>query len=347
MDGDTRGFGSRVRAGLGHPPRRLLVLGGGAAALALLVDRGLRLDIPPPPPPVPTRRPAPDEALLLSVVADLTRLVAAETEVLSGSEAGATVRRLRTLSRAQLRVLRGRLTNAGVPTTVIDAAVARLATTPAITPSAGAGDTASMAASGTPTPGSTSTAPDVDGPVRTRKELAARLDALSAADWAAVASATAATRELIAAAYGQRLAAAVLLGRDVAPPSSPSPVRQDIVARTQPLVYAFQVVAAQSTGQQRRSAESTLAALTALEVALSGTSSTMPAGWALPFPVTSPEAARRLATQSLSSAVAAGTEVAGPSPTAASLEDVARWIAHVQALAVDWDVPFTAFPGAA
>lgn len=351
MDGDTRGFGSRVMAGLGHPPRRLLVLGGGAAALALLVDRGLRLDVPPPPPPVPTRRPAPDEALLLSAVADLTRLVAAETDVLSGSEAGATVRRLRTLSRDQLKVLRGRLTNFGVPTTVIDAAAAWPATTPATTnattPAAGAGGTATGTASGTPTPGSsTSAAPDADEPVRTRKELAARLDDLGAADWTALASATAATRDLLAAAYAQRLAAAVLLGRDVAPLSSPSPARQEIVARTQPLVYAFEVVAAQSTGKQQRSAESTLAALARLEVAVSGTSSTTPAGWALPFPVTSPEDARRLATESLSSAVEAATEVAGPSPTAASLEDVARWSANVQALAVDWDVPLTAFPGA-
>lgn len=340
MDGDTRGLGSRVMAGLGQPPRRLLVVGGGAAALALLVDRGLRLDRPPPPPPVPTRRPAPDEALLLSAIAGLTRVVAAETEVLSGPEAGARVRRLRALSREQLRVLRGRLTNAGVPTTVIDAAAgARPAPT----------RTSSGVAGATPAPGSspTSAVPGPEDPVRTREELAARLDALGPADWTAVASASAATRDLLAAAYAERLAGAVLLGHDVAVLDSPSPARPAIVARTQPLVYAFEVVTAQSTGEQRRSAESTLARLSRLEVAVSGTSSTTPPGWALPFPVTSPAEARRLATVVLASAVTAGPELDGAHPSPASLEDVARWSANVQALAVDWDLPLTAFPGAA
>ena len=106
MDGDTRGLGSRVMDGVGRPPRRLFVLGGGAAALALLVDRGVRVDLPQPPPPVPTRRPAPDEDLLLSAVADLTHLVDAETQVLAGPKDDALVRRLRSVNREQLRVLR-------------------------------------------------------------------------------------------------------------------------------------------------------------------------------------------------------------------------------------------------
>ncbi len=337
MDGDTRGLGSRVMDGLGRPPRRLFVLGGGAAVLALLLDRGLRLDAPPPPPPVPTRRPAPDEALLLSAVADLDRVVAAETSVLAGDEGGALVRRLRTVNREQLRVLRGRLTNAGVPTSVIDAAVA-----------AGPVPPAGATGTGTPTPapsGATSAPDNPDEPVRTRRALAALLDSLGPDDWAALTTATASTRELLAAAYAQRLAGAALLGREVAT-SSPSPARPEIAARTQPLVYAFEVIAAQSSGDQRQAAEETLAALVRLDVALSGTTSTMPAGWALPYAVTTPAAARRLATETLSSAVEAGAEVAGPQPSAASLEDVARWVADVQALAVGWDVPMTAFPGA-
>jgi len=137
----------------------------------------------------------------------------------------------------------------------------------------------------------------------------------------------------------------VLLGRDVATPPT-SPVRPAVVARTQPLVYAFEVVAAQSTGARRRTAEATLAELVRLEQAVTGPGTAPPAGWALPFPVTNPQAARRLAASTLSAAVRSGPELAGAAPTAASLEDVARWSAHVQALAVDWDVPLTAFPGA-
>ena len=300
--------------------------------MAVLVDRGLRLDVPPPPPPVPTRRPAPDEALLLSAVADLERIVAAETSVLEGDEGGALVRRLRTVNREQLRVLRGRLTNAGVPTSVIDAAVAAA---PGPSPQAGS--------TGTPT--RSGATPTSQQPLRTRRALAALLDSLGPDDWSALTTATTGTRELLAAAYGQRLAGAVLLGRDIAV-TTPSPVRPDVVSRTSPLVYAFEVVAAQSSGDQRATAEETLAALMRLDIAVSGASSTTPAGWALPFPVTTPDAAARLATQTLASVVESGTEVAGPSPSAASLEDVARWSANLQALAVDWDVPLTAFPGA-
>jgi hypothetical protein len=317
MDGDTRGRGSRVMDGLGRPPRRLLVLGGGAAALALLVSRGLRLDVPQPPAPAPTRRPAPDEPLLLAVVADLTRLVAAESQLLSASDGDSLVRQVRSVSRDQLGVLRGRLTNAGVPATVIDA----------------------------PGPGTAGPTPSA-APVRSRAALAARLATLEPGLWTSLASATEGTRELLTAAYAARLAAAVLLGHSVETSTSPSSARPAVVARTQPLVYAFEVVAAQSAGAQRRRAEATLTQLHRLELAVSGAASTTPPGWALPFPVTSSTDARRLATEVLRTAVAGSVGAAGTRPTAASLEDVATWSANLQALAVGWDVPLTAFPGA-
>lgn len=128
--------------------------------------------------------------------------------------------------------------------------------------------------------------------------------------------------------------------------SPPSPVRPAVVSRTSPSSTPSRSSRPRASGDQRARAEDTLAALLRLDIAVSGVSSTTPAGWALPFPVTTPDAAGRLATQTLSSAVDSGTEVAGPSPSAASLEDVARWSANIQALAVDWDVPLTAFPGA-
>jgi hypothetical protein len=345
MDGDTRGLGSRVLNHLGNPPRRLFVVGGAAAVLAVLVDSGLRVDLPAPTPPPPTRKKAPDEALLLDVVADLQVLIDGETAVLAGSGANATVRRLQAVQTEQLRVFTGRLTNAGVPTAVISAAVAKSrAGTPA--PSGKATGT-----TGTPTPNGTpgATSPSAAKPrrtIRTRPQLAAALDSLTTADWDQVATATPQTRELVAAAYGVRLAGAVLLGRDVGPGAA-SPARPEIIARTQPLVYAFEVAAAQSIGDERSRAADTLSALGRLGVTLSSATGSQPSGWSLPFPVTTPAEAARLAKEVLSTAVDAATDAAGSDPTGAALEDVGRWTAHVQALATTWGVPLTAFPGAA
>jgi len=347
MDGGTRGLGSRVMDHAGRPPRRLLVVGGGAALLALLVDGGLRLDLPQPTPPPPTRRKAPDEELLLDVVAELQVLVDGETAVLAGKGAGAVVRQLRAVHREQLRVLTGRLTNAGVPTAVIDAAIAsaRSGASPSGSPSSS--PPASAGATGTPTPGTTARATATPKPprIRTRTQLAAALDSLTPADWERVARATAQTRDLVAAAYGVRLAGAVLLGRAVEP-GRPSPARAEIIARNQPLVYAFEVAAAQSRGDARSRAAETLEALGRLGVSLSDVPAPEQSGWALPFPVTTPPDARRLATEVLRSAVNASADAAGNAPTGAALEDVGRWSAHVQALATRWDVPLSAFPGA-
>jgi hypothetical protein len=316
MDGDTRGLGARVGGGRSTPSRRLVLLGG-AGSIALLAGCGLRLDLPQPPPPVPTRRPATDESLLLAVVTDVAGLVTAAGQVLArGDDPDAstlrTVRAVRSVLRSQLTVVRGRLTNAGVPTRTVDAAARAVPGTAA---------------------------------VRSAPALASRLDAVGAAQWQRVAAASADTRRLLTTAYAARLASGVLLGGDVAL-SAPSPARPAVVARTQPLVYAFEVVAAQSSGRQRRTAETTLEALTRLEAAVSGSGTNPPAGWSLPFPVTSSADASRLATHTLSAAVETTASLAGTSPTAAALEGVARWSAHVQALATRWDLPLTAFPGA-
>jgi hypothetical protein len=315
MVGDLGGRRPALSERLGNPPRRLILLGGGAAALAWLVDRGLRLDLPQPPPPVPTRRPAPDEGLLLRVVADLAVLVGAADALVSAG-AGGTVERLRAVQREQRRVLTGRLTNAGVPSAVIDAAVRR-----------------ALATASTER-------------VRRRADLGALLADVPPSRWADVARAGAATRQLLLAALSVRLAGAVLLGSDVAVPDTASPARPALVARTQPLVYAFQVVAAQAGPADRPRALDTLAGLARLETAISGASASMPSGWALPYPVTTPHDASRLAHDVLVDAVDASSELAGPTPSAASVEDVARWSGRVQALAVDWDVPLRAFPGA-
>lgn len=302
--------------------RSLLTLAGrgvvGTGLALSLAGCGLRLDLPAPEPPVPTRRPAPDEALLVSVISDLSQIVTAGKAVVAEASAGrtpvtrsalSTLSTLVRLQREQVTVLTGRLTNDGVPLAVITAA------------------------------------PATGSRPRSVGELAARLDSLGDSDWSAVAGATPPTRELLTSAYSLRLAGATELGRALAIPTPPSPAREALIARTRPLVYAFEVVAAQSEGSQRRRAVATLSRSRSLEEELSVGSVTAPTGWSLPFPVTTAPAASRLATHVLSAAVASLVDVAGPSPTAASLRDSATWSARVQSLAIDWSVPLTPFPG--
>ena len=71
MNGDTRVRASRVPVPQASTTRRLFLVGGGAAILAAVTGCGLRVDLPQPPPPVPTRRRAPDEALVIGVVRTL------------------------------------------------------------------------------------------------------------------------------------------------------------------------------------------------------------------------------------------------------------------------------------
>ncbi|MDN5765728.1 MAG: ferritin-like domain-containing protein [Humibacillus sp.] len=312
--------GSRRRLAVDGVTRRsLLQLAArgvvGTGLVLSVAGCGLRLDLPAPEPPVPTRKQAPDEALLVSVIGDLSQIVAAEKALLSDPSAVRTAGTRSTLStllrlqREQVTVLTGRLTNDGVPLAAITAR-----------PTAGSG-------------------------IRSVGELAARLDSLGDSDWAAVASATASARELLTSAYSLRLAGAALLGRAVAMPTAASPAREALITRTRPLVYAFEVVAAQSAGAQRSRAVATLDRVTSLEEEVAAGSTTVPTGWSLPFPVTTPAAASRLATHVFSAAIASLVDVAGPSPTAASLRDSARWSARVQSLAIDWSVPLTPFPG--
>ncbi len=200
MDGDTGGRAPRaVPPALRVPrphrwdapvSRRGVVAAATLGAVTVLAGCGLRLDLPPDPAPTPTRRPAPDERYLLSVIADLRDLIGSERRLVASGAAGTVVPTLLPLHERQVTVLVGRLTNDGVPTTAI--------------PTAG---------------------PTGAGAATTPAQLATRLAALTAADWTELAAASAGTRELVAAAYGTRLAGAELLGRAVAVPATPSPAR--------------------------------------------------------------------------------------------------------------------------
>lgn len=316
MSGDTRTSGSRVREPR-FPPRRLLLVGGAAAALGLLSGCGLRLDLPQPPPPVPTRRAVPDEALLVAVVRDLDELLRSWPRATKP----AGLKSARSVLTEQRRVLVGRLTNDGVPTDEITARPATTGSAPGTT-------------APTPTPTSTTHLSVAD--------LADRLAALPTAHVAATAEAAEGTRELLTAAYGSHYTLAGLLGADVQPTTT-TPARPGLAELTSPLVYAFEVVAAQSSGGQRRRALATLERLRALERLVGRADAA--SGWRLPFPVTDQRSASRLADSVLARALGATGEVLGPAPTAESLDDVARWLAAIQLAGVPWGLDPVAFPG--
>ncbi len=146
----------------------------------------------------------------------------------------------------------------------------------------------------------------------------------------------------------------MLLGHDLpmeatatAAPSStasPSPThRAELVEQSAQLVYGFGVVAAQSAPDRRKQARATLTSLHALARDLGGQPTA--SAWSLPFPVTRPADAERLATHLLSAAIGAALTVADGAPTAEALQDAATWGARVQALGPGWSLPLVPFPG--
>lgn len=299
--------------------RRVLVGIGAAGALGLLTSRGLRVDLPEPEPPAPTRRAVPDEALLVSTVRELRDLRALLAR-LPGSEAKhAPARAAAAIVEEQDRVLTGRLTNDGVPTEVIDGPQrAVVGPTPAPSP----------------------------GPA-TRADVAAALAAAPALGWGTVAGAAAPNRLVLLSATSARFAAAVRLGRPLPLTGrAPEPVRAALLEETRPLVYGFEVAAAQLSEGARRQAEHTVEALQALAEQLEsgGSAAPPPGGWRLPFPVRTTKDAERLIRDLIRRAVAATTTTT-VARSAGGLEELARWSGRVQALGPPHGVPLTAFPG--
>jgi len=71
-----------------------------------------------------------------------------------------------------------------------------------------------------------------------------------------------------------------------------------------------------------------------------------PIGYALPFPVTTPAAARRLAVQVLGELRAAVARDLGTiGVDAGPLGAVVHWLADTEVLASRWSLPLSAFPG--
>jgi hypothetical protein len=342
MIGRMRGSNGGPAAAVPQWGRRSVIAAAGVGAAGLLTGCRVRLeDDAPRVPLLPTREPAPDQGLLLQALAECRALRAAAT-ALGGARTGAPAR-LAVLHGRQVEVLEQVLRDARVP-----------ARSYAVTPPASAspapsvaGSAGSATATRTP-PAGTPPAPGRAG-LATQEGLAVQPGALTA-----LAGVSTAHLSLLSALTVQRAVAVGLLGGAVRWPSTPV-VPAAAAARLLPparaAVYGFEVVAAQSAGTARARAVGVLATLRArtdqLE-AMGGSEVRPPLGYDLPFTVTTPAAAARLARvllpQLLLSLGSAYTAGAGDRP---GLTGLLRWAAQTQDQALAWGVAPTAFPGLA
>lgn len=328
------------------PSRRsvLAVLGLGAAGAALS-GCGIRLeDDAPRVPLVPTREPVPGEGFLLVLWLGSQDLAGQASAL--GGPGTALPGQLALLHRAQAEVLRTLLRTEGVPDSVVDDARARHTAAPSATSSSTAPSPTSDAAS-SPAATGTATAPS-------RSTLATgEAAALSPESFAALAALTAKSVVTPAAALAQRATAATLLGKVPAWPTQEQ-VSAELAAAaleaTRAAVYGFEVVAAQSAGAQRTQALTTLSTLKArvarLEQPAGDQAPPAALGYPLPFPVTTPGAAKRLALHVLEGLRATHAAATGRAARdATGLAATVQWLAEAEGLCHRWGMPLQPFPG--
>lgn len=341
----------------GMPPcpsrRGVLTWGVGAVAAMSLAACGIRLeDDAPRVPLIPTRQPVPGESFLLALWRHTDDLADRASSL--GGAATSLPARLAALHGRQVAVLEAELLRLGVPRKALDAAAA------APTPSATAPGTTGTTTSGTTTTGTatpsgaptgSSTAPPVQGPKGLAAEEASDLGPTAIASLSAVSSTL---TPLVGSVLAQRAAAASLLGDPATWPeptwSAPS-LASSYLESTRAAVYAFEVVAAQSpSGAQHTLAVASLAALEARaqdQESLAGASAgPPPLGYPLPFRVTTPAAARKLAVQVLTELRASvARDLGSTGGDIGPLGALVRWLADTEVLASRWGVPLAPFPG--
>lgn len=325
--------------------RTLLRLAGWAVAGAgnvVLSGCGIRLEGPrPEPTTTPRRQPVPDEAVLLTGLDDVTRLTRAAADLTPADD---LTRRLATIHGTQALVLRDALRRAGVPDDVVSAATS---------PTAGATSstaTASPTTSGSATAGASTSTP---APLTRAQLVEAEVAALTADALDALSGTSAAHRPMLTAIAACRAAAATSLGATVTwPPAPPLPssAAAPLLEATRAVVYGFEIVAARLLGAARNPALATLAQLRRREAVLAGAAGAKaapdPLGYALPHPVTTPDAARRLATSVLTGLVKRGLDPLATLPRgSAALGAVVRLQAEALTVGSSWGVALTPFPG--
>lgn len=323
-------------SGRGQTSRRTLLgalaWGAGAAGTDLLSGCGIRIGGPNPPPQTPRpRQPLPDEQVMLTAFTDATLLARDAAAI---APADNLTRSLAALHRTHSLVLRDALRRAGVPDAVVAAAV----------------PTPGPSAPGGPTPaGSPTSVP----PVTRARLAAAEATVLTEAALASLSSATTMHRPLLTAVGVCRAVAATRLGTAVAWPASdplPTTVAVTLLEATRSVAYGFEIVAARLRSDARTAALATLHQVqqreTALVSAAGAEAQPEPLGYDLPFPVTTPDEGRRLATTVLSGLVARGLDSLDTLPSGSgAIGIVVRLQAEAVALGTPWGVALTPFPG--
>ncbi|HEU4999928.1 MAG TPA: DUF4439 domain-containing protein [Lapillicoccus sp.] len=318
------------------PARRdLLRFVAVAAAVPVLAACNIRLEDDAPTLPLLQRKSVPDEAVLVDLVRRTTALAQTAGRIPKPDE---SVGRFATLHQTQADVLRSRLNTAGVPNHVID------------------GTPETPETPETPkTPTTTATAAVSAPPAATPEDLAAAEGALVTAVLPALPTVTAANRAVVASVVAACGAAADQLGAPVAWPAAdplPPAAAVPLLDGTWSAAYAFQVAAAQTSGDLRKRATDTHTDLrtraTELREMAGPSAPTEPLGYALPFPVTTPEAATRLAGQVLTTLVAGGLAPLGTLPEGSSATTtLVRLLVAAQGLGRRWGVAPVPFPGQA
>jgi hypothetical protein len=314
--------------------RALLAVAGLGAAGALTGCRVRLEDDAPRVPLLPTRQPIPDEGALLQALADTRDLQAAAAAL--GGVRTATPARLAAAHARQVAVLEQVLRSARVP----QASWAASAPLPSSAP--------------TPTP----TSPGSPGPrPKATRAALAQQEALAVQPGAltALAGATPAHLPLLAALTAQRAAAATLLHGSVHWPASsvaPRAAAPGLLAAVRSATYGLEVVAAQSGAAGRARALAVLATLRPREEqlqALAGADADAPPlGYRLPFAVTTPASAARLARALLPDLLlSVGSAYGTSTGDGPGLVGLLRWSAQLQAQAGAWGVAPTPFPGLA
>lgn len=312
----------------GSPSRRAVVragLGaGGLAAVALLGGCRLRLEDDAPPVPFIPRKSINDEALLIEGYRQARELAALAAAV-PGSE---LAHALAGHHDRQAVVLRGVLSNGGVPSAVVE-------------------PTSTATASPTPaTPASASTKPS-SASLAATESLAVVPAALSQLAGAV------ANRPLLTAITAHRACAATLLG---APPTWPDRVALPVevapaaLEPTHEAVYATEVAAARVPPAERSPFLGLLDILHRragqLRAAAGAQANGGSLAYRLPFAVATPDDARRLVLTVLDALVARGLDPLGVLPVGApAVTEVARLQAEAAVLRQQWGGALTPFPG--